>query len=215
MSGPGGAAARSTWDANASCYPAQERLEARAVGTALRLAAVAPGERLVDLATGTGLVLRALAKLPTRPAEAIGVDHSAAMLAQGGALPAGWRTVQADARDVPLGDGSADVVTCAFLLHLLEPGERRAVLGEARRLLRDGGTPRLVVVTVWVDRRRPGGWIADLALRTAASARPARWGGLAPLDPTADLRAAGLRLTHRRTLRRGGYPSLVIRAVPD
>ena len=117
------------------------------------LAAAQPGDRLVDLATGTGLLLRRLAAAPVRPRAAIGVDRSAGMLAHVGELPAGWSTLNADARAVPLPDGSADVVTCAYLLHLLDPADRAAVLAEARRLLahRRARSPRLVVVTTWAE----------------------------------------------------------------
>lgn len=214
MNAPGTAAERSTWEANAARYHVQEGLEARAVSAALRVAAVGPGERLIDLATGTGVLLRALAGQVDRPADVTGVDQSGAMLARIGPLPDGWRTVQADARRVPLGDGVADVVTCAYLLHLLAAQDRMAVLGEARRLLCESAAARLVVVTVWLDPGHVGGRIAGAALRSVARARPSAWGGLNPLDPTPDLHRAGLRPTHRRVLSRGGYPSLIIRAIP-
>lgn len=208
-------AARSTWDANAARYAGQERLERRAVGLALGLAAPRPGERLVDLATGTGLLLRTLAEDDQRPAAAIGVDRSAAMLARVGDLPSGWGTVQADARRVPLPDGAADVVAATYVLHLLCAEDRLAVLGEACRLLDGSPAPRLVVVTVWLDPARAAGRVGHAALRSAARLSPAVWGGLHPLDPTADLCRAGLQPTHRHVLSRGGYPSLVIRAVPS
>jgi len=51
-----------------------------------------------------------------------------------------------------------------------------------------------------------------LLLRALAAASPSRWGGLRPLDPTAELGPAGLVATHRVVLPRGGYPSLVVRA---
>lgn len=208
------AAAQSTWDANAGRYAVQERLERRAIAVALRLAGVAAGERVVDLATGTGAVLRALARTPRPPAQAIGIDQSAAMLAQVGSLPAGWFTRVGDARAAPLPEAVADVVIAAYLLHLLAPSERRAVIEEARRLLRPSPTARLVVVTVWVSPRRPAGRLLSGVLEAAARVRPARWGGLQPLDPTADLRAGGFVVTRRAHVLHGGYPSLVLRARP-
>jgi ubiquinone/menaquinone biosynthesis C-methylase UbiE len=208
----GAASAASTWDRLASRYGVQERLEVRAIEEALRLADVAAHERLVDLATGTGLLLRRLADRPSRPREVVGVDRSAGMLARVGPLPEGWSTVLADARAVPLPDGWADVVTCSYLLHLLDPPERAAVLAEARRLLRPGGPQRLVVVTDCADDSRLGGRIArDMGL-LLARARPRTWGGLSPLDPTADLTAAGFAVTQRVLLPRRGYQSLVLAA---
>ena len=52
---------------------------------------------------------------------------------------------------MPLPDGWADVVTCAYLLQLLDPAARAAVLAEARRLLAPRPASRLVVVTTWAD----------------------------------------------------------------
>lgn len=209
MSSP---SATATWDRQAARYGTQERLETKALATAVRLASCRPDERLVDLGTGTGALLRRLAAAPVRPASAIGVDSSAAMLARAGHLPEGCSTLAADARAVPLADGSANVVTCAYLLHLLDPAERAAVLTEARRLLRGGPGARLVTVTVWADPRRPASRALGAALRLMARAFPERLGGLMPLDPTRDLEAAGFAVTRRVLLPRGGYPSLVLRA---
>ena len=210
----GAANSEATWDAHATRYSAQERFEAHAIAAALRLAEPGPGDRLVDLATGTGAVLRALAQRRPRPATAVGVDRSANMLSRVGALPEDWRTVQGDAGRVPLPGMETDVVICSYLLHLLTSDERQTVLAEVLRLL--GSTPggRLVVVTPWADRSTPGGRAMHAALRGLARARPAAWGGLMPLDPTPDLERARLVPTDRVQLPRGGYPSLVIRARP-
>lgn len=205
----GAAAAAGTWDEHATRYAGQERLEARAIEAALRLADPRPQDRVVDLATGTGLLLRALAARDPRPATATGVDRSAGMLAQVGRLPDDWRVVRGDARCVPLADGAADVVTCCYLLQLLGREDRCRVLREARRLLRSSGS-RLVIVTPWANPENVGGRILGGVLARLAAASPSRWGGLMPLDPTADLGPAGLLATHRVVLPRGGYPSLVV-----
>lgn len=209
-----GAATPAAWDRHATRYGAQERLERRAISAALAIADPGPEDRLVDLATGTGAVLHALARRPRPPVVAVGIDHSARMLSRVGRLPEGWRTVLGDVRRVPLPDGETDVVTCSYLLQLLAVEDRGRVLGEARRLL--GPTPgaRLVVVTPWAQRRTPGGRLVHATLQGLASARPERCGGLMPLDPTGEFEAAGLVPTHRIFLPRGGYPSLVIRARP-
>jgi len=208
----GAAAAACTWDEHATRYAGQERLEARAIEAALRLAEPRPQDRVVDLATGTGLVLRALAARDPRPGMATGVDRSAGMLAQVGRLPDEWRVIRGDARCVPLPDGAADVVTCCYLLHLLGLEDRGRVLREARRLLRSTPGSRLVIVTVWANPETVGGRLLSGVLPRLAAASPSRWGGLRPLDPTAELGPAGLVATHRVVLPRGGYPSLVVRA---
>ncbi len=209
----GTAAAAGTWDELATRYAGQECLEARAIEAALRLADPRLQDRVVDLATGTGLLLRALEARDPRPATVTAVDRSAGMLAQVGRLPDQWRVIRGDARCVPLPDGAADVVTCG--LPAAPPGHGRSggrVLREARRLLRSASGSRLVIVTVWADPDIVGGRMLSGVLSRLAAASPRRWGGLMPLDPTAELGPAGLAATHRVVLRRGGYPSLVIRA---
>lgn len=205
------AASAGTWDAQAHRYRTQERLEARAIAAALDLAAVRREERLVDLGTGTALLLRCLAERPAPPGGAIGIDRSEGMLAAAGDLPAGWRLERGDARDTGLADGCADVVSAAYLLHVLDEPDRRAALREAHRLLAPGPTARIVTVTVWT---RSGGVPGAVGRVLSHLARrwPARLGGLAPCDPTADLLAAGFAVERRLELPRHGYPSLVLLA---
>ncbi len=76
------ASAMATWDGLADRCNAQELYETRALQTAVRLAAATPGERLVDLVTRTGVLLRCLGERPTVPLHAVGVDRSARMLAR-------------------------------------------------------------------------------------------------------------------------------------
>ena len=53
-------------------YEWQLPLERQALAAAAELAAVQPGERLLDVATGTGALPRALAARGARPGEAVG-----------------------------------------------------------------------------------------------------------------------------------------------
>lgn len=101
------------WDVVAPVYDLQLALERPAIETALELAEPRSTDRLLDLATGTGGVLRVLAERIPRPTGAIGVDASAAMLARVPTLPCGWRLVRADARALPFPGARFDVVTCA------------------------------------------------------------------------------------------------------
>lgn len=148
-------------DRTARFYDLQVGLEGSAVDAAIDLAEFGADDRLLDLGTGTGALLRRLAGRAEAPDEAVGVDSSAAMLRRAPAMPEGWRLVQADAAHLPFPACSFDVVTAAYLLHLLEPAERAAVLAEAHRVVRPAG--RLVAVTIAPPRRSPG-----------ATARPSR-----------------------------------------
>ena len=196
--------ATTTWDRAARGYARQEWLERAAVARTLALAAPREDDRLLDVGTGTGLVLRTLAARPDRPRQAVGLDASAAMLARVGPLPAGWRTATGDAVALPLPDASVDVATAAYLLHVLAPGPRAAALGELRRVVRPGG--RLVVATVWSPRAA-----LRAALDRVARAAPESLGGLVTLDPRPGLERAGWAVT-RAAVVHHGYPTLIVAA---
>lgn len=94
--------------------------------------------RVVDAATGTGLVLRALTeRAGTRDLDLTGIDVSAGMLSQARTHLPGVTWVHDDATHLPVDDGSIDAVTCAAALHLFpDPG---AAVADWTRALRPGG----------------------------------------------------------------------------
>jgi SAM-dependent methyltransferase len=198
----------SSWDALAPRYDLQLGLERQALAAALAFAAPAPHDLLLDVGTGTGALLRALAARPARPRRAIGVDASDPMLARVGPLPEGWDLCRADVTRLPLDDGGVDVVVASYLLHLLAPDALTAALAEARRVLRPGG--RLVTVTPVLPTPSGARVAWGLAARLA-EAHPRWLGGLRPLDPRPALVAAGFALVRARRLR-AGYPSLCVLA---
>jgi SAM-dependent methyltransferase len=104
-------------------------------------AGIRPGMRAADLGCGVGTVTALLAELVGPHGEVVGVDASAAQLAQArqrlGPAAASVRFVEASATATGLPPGSFDLVYCRFLLiHLPEP-ER--ALAEMYALLRPGG----------------------------------------------------------------------------
>lgn len=93
-------------------------------------------ETVLDVATGTGLLLRAVhARDPGL--RLVGVDISPGMLAVARTtLPeADW--IESDAAALPIGDASVDLVTCVTALHLIS--DLTGVFAEWRRVLRPGG----------------------------------------------------------------------------
>lgn len=81
----------------------------------VRLAAVKPNDVLLDVASGTGDVLRAFAAGSVRPNILIGLDFSRAMLLRAAERPLEkCLYCQADALCLPLPDESVSIVTCAF-----------------------------------------------------------------------------------------------------
>lgn len=196
------------WDRLSARYDRQLWLERSAVRTAVDLLAPGRDDRMLDLATGTGEVLRQLARRVERPREVVGVDASAAMLAHVSALPAGWSVRIGDARELAFGDDEFDVVSASYVLHVLADGDLPAALAELRRVLRPGG--RLVTVTPAIPGRGPLRQVAR-ALDRLATRNPERYGGLRALDPRAELRRAGFAFSDARWSLRG-YPSLCVLA---
>jgi demethylmenaquinone methyltransferase/2-methoxy-6-polyprenyl-1,4-benzoquinol methylase len=132
---------------------------------AVRLAGIAPGDRALDVACGTGDLTEALAA--ARPAEVTGLDFTDAMLDIARSKAAGRRRgddvpdptyVQGDATAMPFEDASYDVVTIAFGIRNVSEPER--ALREFRRVLRPGG--RLVILEFSKPRNPVLRWMSTL-----------------------------------------------------
>jgi SAM-dependent methyltransferase len=122
----------------------------------------------VDLAAGTGLLSRALAR---KVAHVIAVEPDERMAAVLRARSAGGqsprvRVLRAKAEAIPIRDASADGVFVSSAWHWLDP--ERAI-PEIARVLRDGG--RLGVV--WTSRDREAGWFSESGWFSEPGAEPA------------------------------------------
>ena len=114
----------------------------------LELARVEAGERVLDLACGTGVVARAAAARVGAKGSVTGLDLNASMIAVARSLAApegaaiAW--IQASAQDTGLPGGSFDVVLCQQGLQFFP--DKPAALREARRVLAPGGR---IAMSVW------------------------------------------------------------------
>lgn len=97
-----------------------------------------PGERILDVACGTGTSTVPLAK---SGAAVVGVDFSREMIAQAGRKHPNIQFRYADAMKLPFGDDEFDAVTISFGLRNVQDPKR--ALAEMYRVLKPGG--RLVV----------------------------------------------------------------------
>lgn len=115
--------------------PLAERLVERA--------ALQEGERVVDLACGTGIVARLAAERVGSTGAVDGVDINPGMLgvARTTSTATNVRWYEASADALPLDDESTDIVLCQMGLQFFP--DKAAALLEARRILRAGG--RLVL----------------------------------------------------------------------
>jgi SAM-dependent methyltransferase len=149
-----------------------ERFFVPAIGAPLaidlvRLAALRPGERVLDVACGTGVVARLASQQVGASGTVAGLDVNPGMLAVArSATPADmsidWHEASAEA--MPLPDASFDVVLCQMGLQFMP--DKHAALCEMRRVLVRGGrlilnvpgpTPRLFTIMGEALARHIGG----------------------------------------------------------
>ena len=110
----------------------------------IQFAALSPGEQVLDVACGTGVVARLAAEQVGPTGSVAGLDSNPGMLAvANSAVPAGvdiqWYEASAEA--VPLPDSTFDVVLCQMGLQFF--ADKHAALKEMYRVLVPGG--RLVL----------------------------------------------------------------------
>jgi ubiquinone/menaquinone biosynthesis C-methylase UbiE len=140
------------------------------VPAVLAAAEVAPGQRVLDVSTGTGEA--ALAALPTIGTSGlvIAADISPAMLeaASGRLNQSAFLPVAADGQKLPFKDGSFDAVVCQLGLQFFP--DPALGLTEFRRVLRIGGSAAVCVITT-PDRAPMWGILADVIGRFLPSQR--------------------------------------------
>ncbi|HEY4346440.1 MAG TPA: class I SAM-dependent methyltransferase [Gaiellaceae bacterium] len=96
-----------------------------------------PGDRVLDVATGTGAVARELVR--QKGCKVVGVDQSPEMLAEARRRSNGSiELVEASAEQLPFADGEFDALTFTYLLRYV--GDPAATLLELARVVKPGGT---------------------------------------------------------------------------
>lgn len=138
-----------------------------AIEPLLDAAAVRAGSRVVDVATGTGLLAaRAVARGALR---VVGIDIAPRMVAIAAAQHPGVDFREGDAEDLPFDDRSLDALLCNFGIGHFPRPER--ALAEFARVLAPGG---LVAVSWWdvPARHRLNGIFFDAFQEAQASAPP-------------------------------------------
>ncbi|MGH3447965.1 MAG: class I SAM-dependent methyltransferase, partial [Nocardioidaceae bacterium] len=126
------------YDAEAGRYDETRGGERRAAAAADAIDQLlpGPGQRVVDVAGGTGIVS---AQLAARGHPDVYVSDRSVGMLQVASTRLPGHAVQADATSLPLLAGSMDAVTTIWLLHLLGIEAVGLVVAEVARVLRDGG----------------------------------------------------------------------------
>ena len=140
---------RTIFNASAVDYDRIEGLTAFGTGPwyrrqALRRAGLAPGMRVLDVGTGTGLTAIQAVRITGGGANVTGVDPSIGMLANA-RLPEGMRVIEGRAEALPAADSAFDFVSMGSALSHV--ADLRSVFGEFFRVLRPGGRACVLEIT--------------------------------------------------------------------
>lgn len=121
-------------------------------------AAIGPGDRVLDVATGTGDLAIELSRRVAPGGEVVGTDFSESMLELARAKAPAIAFEQANALALPYDDGSFDAATVGFGARNFSDLARG--LAEMARVVRPGG--RVVVLEITTPSRPPLSWFYRL-----------------------------------------------------
>ena len=134
----------------AARYADGAHLRAELADALLAAAGLTPGQRVLDLASGPGLLALRAAALVQPEGEVLATDIAEGMLAEGARRnppDGGLHFAAADAEHLCLADGSVDRVLAGLALFMFPHPEQ--ALAEIRRVLAPGGR---VTLSVWAER---------------------------------------------------------------
>lgn len=116
---------------------------------ALARAGLTRGQRVLDIATGTGVVSRAAMTITGSANDIFGLDPSIGMLLAG-REKAHFPLVEAGSEHLPFREASFDVITIGFALRHF--ADLDAVFRDCRRVLRPGGRILIMEITAPASR---------------------------------------------------------------
>ncbi len=198
------------YDSLASVYDIWGNLtESRARRRALELAQIKNGQKILEVAVGTGLAFYEIVKRNPDGTN-IGIDISAGMLKKAKKRlsrlsGANYVLEQASAFDLAGQDEKFDVLINNYMFDLIPFDRMDAILKEFRRVLARGG--KLVLVNMTVGQKF-GSRIYDLLYRIS----PRMMGGCRAIQMSKKLKEHGFRVERREYHQQCLFPSEVILA---
>lgn len=124
-----------------------------------RAARIAPAQRVLDLACGTGVLARAAARVVGERGRVSGIDPNPGMLAVARRVAPGVDWHDGAAESLPFPDDSFDAVVSQFGLMFF--ADRAAALRELQRVLRPGGA---FAVAVWASLKANPAYAAEISI---------------------------------------------------
>lgn len=191
-------------------YNAWSRLtESKSSKKVMEFAAIQGGERILEVAVGTGLTFAEIVRFNSKGLN-YGIDISESMLAKAKQLMKGfpeecYHLQIGNARRLPFDANTFDLVVNNFMLDLLPEEEFEAVLGEFGRVLRPGG--RMVLSTMTFGRKWYNGiwqWIAEHF--------PSLLTGCRPVFVDHYLEQSGFEIVQSAYVSQNTFPSQVLKA---
>jgi len=181
---------------------AAARLHREAVSRGLVKAAAQPGERVLEVAVGPGVVHERLQRRLGSGGLLVGIDLSAGMLRAARRRLPGARLARANALQLPFPDARFDLVWASYLLDLIPTAEIAPLLAEFRRVLRAPG--RLALVNLSRPSRANGltRW-ERYYQRTPGFLIPWVFAGCRPVEAEPFVRAAGFVEVERELVDEG------------
>ncbi len=166
---------RRVYDALAPVYALPTLLfHSKAHAAALDVSAIDNGSRILEVAIGSGEMLRRLIEI-NPDGQTIGVDLSPKMAARSQEFAerlfpqASVQCQAADVRHLPFQTGQFDAVVCCYLFELVPQDSLEESIVELRRVLRPGG--RLTIILI--AQNSP---VFNAMYRVCSTVAPAFWG---------------------------------------
>ena len=156
---------REMFDAGAEGYDKAEALTGLGVGPwyrrrVLTRLGLKPGDKVLDIAIGTGLVAVEIQKLNQPNGELVGLDPSPGMLEQA-KKKLDIETIEGYAESIPLQDGRFDVVTMGYALRHINSLEQ--AFSEYLRVLKPGG--KVCLMEINKPKGRLTTWLGGLYIK--------------------------------------------------